>query len=316
MKLPYFTTDELIKAIKRNVTVPVSQKTFQDEDFIAFLNEEMSLGLVPQIMKMKEDYLLTIVNIPIEAGLREYQIPARAVGNKLKELAYVDGNGNICEMTKVDIGDLPFWNNEQRNNSVPYAYFIANNVINLISTFNVASGFLQFTYYMRPNQLVMLKDVGIVQSIDTITGQVFLDKVPTDFNVNKQYDVVQQISPHKCLTIDLTITGLNTVNKSVTFATVPTGLKVGDHLTLAQQSAIPQIPSDMHPILGHRAGRRCVSAQGDTEAVQVTTGMVNEFQENSMNIISDRVEDSPKKIVGNRNLIRTGISRKRYRFRG
>lgn len=316
MSLPYFTTDELIKAIKRNNAVPTSQSTFQDEDFIAFLNEEMSLGLVPQVMKMKEDYLQTELNIAIQANINQYEIPSRAVGNKAKEIAYKDNNGNILEMTKIDKGDLPFYNQSRKDTSTPYAYYIQNNVINLVSVINNGSGFLQITYYMRPNQLVLVKDVGIIQSINTVNNEIFLDKIPSGFSTSKLYDIVQVASPHKCLDIDLSVVSINTVNKSIILSELPSGLKVGDHFCLAQTSAIPQIPSDMHPILAHRAGRRCVAAQGDNEAVQVSSGMVNEFQENSMNIISDRVEDSPKKITGHRNIIRGGIASRRYRFRG
>lgn len=316
MALPYYTTDSLISAIKRNNNIPVSQRTFTNEDFIAFLNEEMSLGLVPQVMKMKEDYLLTIVNIPIEVNKTQYEIPARAVGNKVKEIAYLDDSGNVLEMTKVDIGNLPFYNSTRSNNQIPYAYYIANNVINLITTFNTSSGYLQITYYMRPNQLVLLEEVGIVKNINTLTNEITLDKIPSQFSTSETYDVVQSTSPHKCLTIDISVSAINQVNKSVTVSSIPSGLKVGDHFCLAQTSAIPQIPSDMHPILAHRAGRRCMSSQGDNEAVQVSSGMVNEFQQNSEVLISDRVEDSPKLITNHRSIIRSGLSRRRYRYRG
>lgn len=316
MAVSYLTTDDLIKSIKRNNAVPTSQVTFTDEDFIAFLNEEMSLSLVPQLMSVKEDYLLVIEKIPIEAGKIRYEIPARAAGNKVKEISYGDTAGNTFEMTKVDLSNLPFYNHVRKLNQAPYTYYIANNEINLISTFNTASGFLQVTYYMRPNQLVMLKDVGVIQNINTITGEVTLDKIPSKFSVTQQYDIIQSNSPHKCLETDLSVVAINPVNKSVTLAEIPEGLKVGDHFCIAFETAIPQIPSDMHAILAHRAGRRCMSAQGDNEAVQVSSGILNELQKNSMDLVTDRVEDSPKIITNHRTILRSGISRRRYRYRG
>ncbi len=314
--LPYYTTDSLIEAMKRSFNIPVSQRTFQNADFIAFLNEEMSLALVPEIMKMKEDYLLTTVNIPLIGNVLQYEIPYRAAGNKLREIAYRDVNQNLFEMTKINIGNLPYYNYIRSSNNMPYAYHITNNVINLVSNYSSDNGTLEISYYMRPNQLVLLENVGIIQSIDTNTNEVFLDKIPTGYSVNVKYDVVQNTSPHKCLAIDLNITAINTVNKSVTLASLPTGLKVGDHFCLAQTTAIPQIPSDMHPILAQRAGRRCMGSQGDAEAVQVSSGIINEFQENAMTLISDRVDDSPKVIVNNRSPLSRGIFNRRSRFRG
>lgn len=316
MAVSYLTTDDLIKSIKRNFTIPTSQNTFTDEDMIAFLNEEMALSLVPQLMSVKQDYLLVMDKLAIEPNKVKYEIPARAAGNKVKEISYLDGGGNTLEMTKVDISNLPFYNYVRRNNQLPYTYFIVNNEINIISTFNVPSGFLQVTYYMRPNQLVMLKDVGVIRNIDTLTGEIFLDKLPSKFNVNEKYDVIQSNSPHKCLAIDLNITTINPVNKSVTLAELPDGLKVGDHFCIALETAIPQIPSDMHPVLAHRAGRRCLVAQGDNEGVQVGTGIINEFQEKTMDLVSDRVEDSPKLVTNHRSILRAGITRRRFRYRG
>jgi hypothetical protein len=316
-KLPYYTTDSLIDAIKRNNSIPSHQKTFTNDDFIAFLNEEMSLGLVPQVMKMKEDYLKTTVYIPLQANVKQYELPVRAVGNKASEISYIDPNDNVCEMTKIEISDLPFYN-DARNNNTLYAYYIENNVINLVSNIITATGDLAVTYYMRPNQLVLLEEVGIIESINRSTGEIFVDAIPTGFSVTADYDFVQCTSPHKCLEIDLSPASINAVTNTITFAVadIPDNLKVGDHIALAQQSAIPQIPSDLHPMLAHRAGKRCLASLGDTEAFQVASAIHNEFEKNTEQLIGDRVEASPKKIVNRRGNLRGGLTSRRSRFRG
>lgn len=317
MKLPYFTTDELIKSIKRNNNVPEHQSTFTSEDFTAFLNEEMSLGLVPQVVRMKENYFLTTLDVPLVANVSRYEIPTRAIGNKTREVSYVDSTGNVCEMTCIQVGDLPFYNEQSANS--PYAYYIENNEIVLLTDVTASpTGSLSISYYMRPNQLVLLADVGIIQTIDRNTGEIFLNSIPTDFSTSKVYDLIQYTSPHKCLDIDVAITALNTVNKSITVAVadIPTNLKAGDHFCIAQQSAIPQIPSDLHPILAHRAGKRCLAALGDTEAYAIATNTLTEFEKNSENLIDDRVEDSPRKIVNRRSILSGGLSSRRNRYRG
>lgn len=317
MKSSYFTTDDLIASIKRRASIPIHQSLFTNDDFIAFLNEEMSLGLVPSIMAMKEDYLLRTLYVPLVQNQYAYELPNRAVGNKAREIAYIDQSNNTLEMTRIMIGDLPFYNNG-RNYNNPYAYYIENNTFNLISTVNVTTGSFAVSYYIRPNQLVLLKDVGVIQAIDRTTGEIFLDKIPTDFSVNKVYDMVQLMSPHKSLNIDQAIASINPVNKSITMdaSQIPSNLKVGDHFCIAEQSAIPQIPSDLHVVLAHRAAARCLEALGDMQGLQAANAKLAEFEEKTQNLIDDRVEDSPKKIKNYRSLIRSGLSSRRYRFRG
>lgn len=315
--LPYYTTDTLIESIKRRAAIPINQKTFTNDDFIAFLNEEMSLGLVPSVLRMKEDYFLITIDIPLQSNKNQYEIPVRAIGNKVREISFKNDNGDIFEMTRIQVGDLPYYNVDNGSQWI-YAYYIANNVINLMTSTPVTSGFLSISYYIRPNQLVLLSQVGIIQSIDRTTGEIFLDKVPEGFSVTKPFDLVQQTSPHKCLSIDLTPTGINTLTRTITLdiTQIPDNLKVGDHFCLAQQSAIPQIPSDLHVILAHRAAARCLEAQGDLEGLQAANAKLAEFESNTQNLIDDRVEDSPKKIVNRHGSIRRGLSGRRYRFRG
>lgn len=315
--LPYYTTDTLIESIKRRAAIPTSQKTFKNEDFIAFLNEEMSLGLVPSVLRMKEDYLLVTVDIPLEQNKTQYTIPVRAIGNKVREISYKDANGNVYEMTRIQVGDLPYYNVDNNRNYL-YAYYIANNVINLMTAAPVLSGFLSISYYIRPNQLVMLANVGVIQSINRTTGEIFLDKIPTGFSVTADFDLVQHTSPHKCLSIDLSVTSVNALTKSVVvdISNIPEQLSAGDHFCLAQQSAIPQIPSDLHVILAHRAAARCLEAQGDLEGLQAANAKLAEFEKNTENLIDDRVEDSPKKLINRSSHIRSGLTNRRNRFRG
>lgn len=313
--LPYYTTDTLIESIKRRAAIPTSQSTFKNEDFIAFLNEEMSLGLVPSVLRMKEDYLLVTLDIPLEQNKTQYTIPVRAIGNKVREISFKDTNDNVLEMTRIQIGDLPYYSS---NNNSLYAYYIANNVINLMSATPTVSGFLSISYYIRPNQLVMLANVGVIQSINRTTGEIFLDKIPSGFSVTADFDLVQHTSPHKCLSIDLSVTSVNALTKSVVvdIANIPEQLSAGDHFCLAQQSAIPQIPSDLHVILAHRAAARCLEAQGDLEGLQAANAKLAEFEKNTENLIDDRVEDSPKKLVSRHSHIRSGLTNRRNRFRG
>src|SRR5574343_458795 len=98
------TTSKLLKSIKVRAMVPNSSITFSDEDLIDFLNEEMQIGMVESILQMKDDYLVFKEVVPIETSKKNYTIPERALGNKVREISFVDGN-NEYEMTQIAVDD-------------------------------------------------------------------------------------------------------------------------------------------------------------------------------------------------------------------
>lgn len=311
------TSDDLIASVKRRAFLPNQQNTFLNKDFLAFADEEMAMAIVPMILRMHEDYLLYTDIVAVENNISRYAIPYRAVGNKLKELAFQDATGNVFPMTRIDISELPYYN--QQAYGRPYAFYVENNEIVLAPTNTyVSSGvFLRMSYFMRPNSLVMLNEVGIITSIDRMTGTLQLSNLPEAFNITKQVDLVQVRSPNKLLKFDISPTAINTTSKTVmlNISDIPDSLSIGDHICLAMQSAIPQIPSDMHVLLPLRVSARCLEAMGDTEGLQSANQKIGESDKQAEALIDNRVDEAPRRIVNRNASIRAGLSR-RGRFRG
>lgn len=314
----YYTSNQLIESVKRRALVPSNQNTFVDTDFLAFADEEMNIGLVPSVVQMHEDYFLYTQDLAIDPSKKKYTIPYRAIGNKLREVSYVDAQGNVYEMTRIGVGDLPFYNNSYTHNRA-YAFYISNNEICLVpDNLTLSSGtFLRVSYYIRPNCLVLLEKVAVISSINTTTGEIQLSNLPSEFNANSLFDFLQVKSPHKTLNFDISAVSINTTSKVITFNTndLPTNLTVGDHIALAEQCAIPQVPSDLHVVLAHRVAARCLEALGDVEGLQAANQKLIEMEVKTQNLIDNRVEDAPKKISNRHSILRRGASR-RYRFRG
>ncbi len=312
------TSDDLIKSVKRRAMVPGSQHTFEDEDFLAFADEEMSMGLVPAIIRMHEDYLLYTESVPLIANTTRYQIPYRAVGNKLREVSYKDSNGNIFEMTRITKEDLPYYNGSANNSNI-HAFYIENNEVCLVpEKLNVVSGFLDISYYMRPNSLVLLEKVSVITAIDRTTGEISVNSIPAGYSVTTPMDFIQVKSPHKTLNFDMSPSVVNITNVSITFNPddIPVNLMVGDHVTLATQSAIPQVPSDLHVVLAHRVSARCLEAMGDLEGLQAANQKLSELEAQTQTLIDDRVEGAPRKIVNRHASLRSGLYSRRFGFRG
>ena len=311
------TTNKLIESVKRRASIPENQSTFDEEDFLAFANEELGLSLIPAIMRLHEDYFLYRETQVLEDNEDTYPIPERAIGNKLRELQYIDQNNNHFEMTRISVGDIPDYQGLFTQNHA-YTYFVENNNIKLLpQTQGNTSGSLLFFYYIRPNELVSESRVGIITNINRTTGEITLDKAPVNFSLNIKYDMYKSESPHSHLNIDLTATAYNSTTQTITFATtdIPDELVVGDHISQKCESIIPQIPADLHVLLAQYIAERILESQGDTEGLRNAIAKTAKMEERAGTIIDNRIDDAPIKLVNRNGLLRFGLHSKRYRRR-
>src|SRR5688500_12240627 len=99
------TSEELIDSVKRRASIPESQATFIDTDFLAMADEETSIGLVPSILSFHEEYFVYTEDVALVDEQLAYAIPYRAIGNRLRDLCYVDSSGNEYPMTRVNPED-------------------------------------------------------------------------------------------------------------------------------------------------------------------------------------------------------------------
>jgi hypothetical protein len=318
----FYTSTDLIKSIKSRCLVPTSQSTFTEQDFLDFATEEMNMAVVPLVLEANQDYYLVTENVPIVQGVLAYDIPYRAIGNKIRDVSLSDANGNnLKELVRLNVGDLYAYNGSYGDGTVgSNAFYVANNQIVFVGPQTNYGQFLRISYYLRPNSLVPNEEVGVIESIDYNTGIITLSNYPEAFaltaSLNKPLDFIQQKSPHKILSYDVagfTVTDSNLKTITLNPADIPTNLVEGDRVAFAMQTDIPQIPSDMHVLLAHRVATRILEAIGDSEGLQNANQKLAELQKNANSLIHNRVEDAPRKVTNFRGTLRSGLVRNRIR---
>ena len=155
MATPYYTADDLIKAIKRKILMPIAQQTFSEEDILDFVNEEMTISMIPDILQYKEEYFVTTKDVALVDNQQRYGIPERAIGLKLRDLFWKDTSGNIYDMTRVNEEDTAFFQNNITATRTIHKYYLQGNDVVLAPTVQgTTAGFLLFVYYLRPNNIV------------------------------------------------------------------------------------------------------------------------------------------------------------------
>lgn len=162
---PWYTSSDLIEAIKRKISFPVSQNTFSEEDLLKFANEEVMIAQVPSILSFHEEYFVTTELVPLVLYQNRYAVPDRAIGLKLRDIFYQDISGNLFEMTRINSDDRAFFQNNVSANEAIYKFYLeGNDVVLTPKLMNNPNGNLLFVYFLRPNQLVPNDQAAIVQS--------------------------------------------------------------------------------------------------------------------------------------------------------
>jgi hypothetical protein len=373
-------TGDLIRSIKRRAFIPSSQETFTDEDLLEMATEEVNLGLVPLIERMHEEHLVYYIEVELELNKKRYPIPARAHGNKLRDVALVDENDNVFEMHRYSINELSDFSNTTAYINARGFYLENNDVILTNFQTNIGQK-LRLYFYMRPNVLVLESMGASILSISdeveddqispvsgsmtslvpsgsktiitssnhglpsnskvrisstgfTIDGNVYavsiidantfsigatipstgtsgtftlsidvkklsLDSFPKKFNLatSTHFDFVQHISPNKIMYYDIPVNKKDDSVFTISFpADAFSELPVGSHVTVAEDSIVPNIPTELHPILAQRVAVSCLEAMGDEANKQSAERKLAAMEKDAGTFLDNRVEGAQQKI--------------------
>lgn len=232
--------------------LPENMTAIREQDFLQFANEEMDLGVVPHVLLYHENYLLIEEDVIINPNQNRYAIPHRAVGNKLKNVAYVDNSGNIYEMTRIQLDDLPY---QQYVLSAGFnKFYVEGDEIVVVPMQNFQlTGSFRFYYYLRPNQLVAEIDVTKLTSVDYNKGIVTVENIPEIFQGITAFDITSSKSPFRLAAKEVVPTQLATTT------------------TLTYTFGIPQIYNMVCPIKASITPGSFVTVNDDTSGLGLNT---------------------------------------------
>lgn len=155
---PYLTSRDLIETVKLNSAFPLAQVTYSEEDILKFANHELFLAQVPSVLQYHEDYFSFRESVPLKINKSRYDIPYRAIGQKIYDVYYNDPNagGHLRKLNRIDSADKAFFQFNNNGYITPaHYYFEGNQVCLTIDIGEGITGDLIFVYYLRPNNLVL-----------------------------------------------------------------------------------------------------------------------------------------------------------------
>jgi hypothetical protein len=286
-----YTSTYLLQSLKRRGLIPTSASTFAASDFYKVLDEEVQTFIVPLLLEVREEYLVAYEDESIVSGTDEYDIPERAIAGKLRDVALSDGNGGFRPLSRFEPDHV---DSLSTSISGSLGFYLRGNKV--VLTGSPASGTLRFTYYQRPNRVVATDAVGEITAINTGTRVVTVSgSVPSTFTTSVTYDFVKGTPGFELRGKDLSASAVGA--SSVTFsATLPTDLAVGDFVCLANETPIPQVPVETHPLLAQRATATILHALGDPKA-KASYELAADMEKRILKVLSPRVEGANRFVI-------------------
>jgi len=291
-------SSKLIKSIKRKAMIPEDQDTFDTEDFLEMINEEIQMHALPHLLTVHEEYLVYPIDIPVVEGQNAYDIPYRAVGNKLRDAHYIDANGDILrEMSRISLEELA---DHQYYNDSNYTglFYVQNNKVIIIGTAPQQNASIRMYIYLSPSDLVEEKFTGKITSIDRNTGIISVDNFPNDFSTVMEFDFVTHKNPNSLVSFNTEVISTDITTKSITMdvANISDDLKVGDYVCKVEETPVPQLPSELHPVLAQRVAIACLESLNDTEGISNAQRKLMESEKQTWDLVDNRVEGANQKI--------------------
>lgn len=279
------TTEDFIKAVRRQASIPVSQITFENSDFIDMAGGEMQTYLLPFIDRVNEEFFLADDDQTFVAGSK-YRIHRRAAGCVLRDVKLVFG-GKETSPHRVSYDE-----NEKRN----FGYFIRGQYVHFVGIVT-APETVRLVYIMRPNKLVLATSATTIVSKTATT--VTLTSTPSNFATPSTYDIIRSKEP-----FDFCEKGYDRAGSiAANVLTFSDGLgtddfSVGDYVAMAGESPVVQLPEPAAWLLAQQVALRCLEALGDGDGMTAAMSTRMAMEANVKQLMTQRVKGDPQTIVG------------------
>jgi|GEM_PF-3449807 len=296
------TVDSFLEDVKRRITVPANQALLSSANILVMSDKAMREKVVPALMKVRQNFFLKDYTETLVADQAAYGIPYRSIGRTLHEIKLRHGTAltsNQSNLAQLEISDL---HNYSTSSGVPEGFYFRGDKV-VLSPAPVSASYQMLGWYpLQPSRHCLVEDAALVVSIAGST--VTCSNVPATMIAGAVVDFVQAKSGSSILSMDIAITGINTLD--IVFATgaVPTDLVAGDYISIKQTSPVIQLPDEAIPLLELWTCHRVLGAISDFEGMAALKGEADMVLSDLTNILNPRMKSEPVKIMNRNGLLR------------
>lgn len=289
-----FGATTMLASIRRRASIPTTAVNGStDADLLRLANEELQLGLIADILAVREEYFVRDFNHTIDTAVASYRLPKRAIGGKLRSVRLVDSNG-------VESDPLPRVEPERAgsygNTGQTTGYYLKGNNVVLVPSANTTCPTLRLSYFIRPSEIVATGPQGVT----IVVGGVFTVPATTGFSTSTACDLVAGTVPHEHLAVDIYPTAVGVT--TITFATadipsVSSLAAAGVLICLAEQTPVAQLPVELVNVLCQRVACTYLEASGQLQELTSAQKKLAEMERKAMTLISPRDDAGERKSI-------------------
>lgn len=297
---PQYLVDEMVTDIKSEYITPTSQNLFELDDTIKIIDKAMRSKIIPLINSVMGEYWVNLHDQQV-SGAASYTIPKRSSGAMLRDVVFVDPQGNEIELTQLSPVQIkstfPF------GYQLPlymFGYYMQDDQVFLYpqQAITATAYTLRMKFLRRPNNLTSVTNCGRVTAI--ASNIITVDNIPTDWSTSTTFDIIQDFPQFNSIDDDASITNINTLTNQITLTSAPSSLAVGMYLCPTLMSCIPQIPYEAYDLLIAASAARLARALGDSQGLQLAEKNYEDISSGFVKLADPRVQGG-RKIIVNRN---------------
>ena len=303
-----YTSTGMIASIKRRISLPDAQNLYTPDDLVKFMGDELSSTVEPLIHSVQQEYWVVRQDLPLVAGQTNYTLPIRGIVNGLRLVTLVDTMGNEMEFPRLQPeyqASAYSWLSPYTV-SVLYGFTFEDDHIVVFPQSAVGNPTMsvRFRYERQPSQIVQTIEAA---QITAVAGNIVtVSSYPSSWTTALLFDIIKGTPQFVSKGDDLTITLLDPILNQITFTALPSTVVVGDWVSVANTSPIPQIPYQLFPYLAQAVATKCLEGLSDLEPLQEAQKKLGLMKEDLLKMMQPRDMGNVQTVVNRSGLFNNG----------
>lgn len=307
---PDYTVTRLISSIKRRITLPDAQNLYSDDDLIEFMGDELSSTIVPLIHSVQQEYWVYVHDVTLVQNQTDYKIPIRGCANGLRLVTMLDTNNNeiAYPLLRPELVASAYNWLSPYSTSTLYGFYLQDDHIVMFPNSVVTNPVnrIRFRFERQPNQPCDVSEAAHITAINTGTGVITVDNIPSDWTTGDSFDWINGQIAFQSKGDDLTISAIDSVLLTITVDDLPSDAAVGDWFCFAGTSPVPQVPYQMFPFLAQITANLCMAGLADMEPYADGKRKEEKMKEDLLKLMQPRDMGNVQTLVNRDGLFNNG----------
>lgn len=284
-----YTTTGFLASVKRRVMLATQTETFDNADILAIATEELQSYVFPFLMSVREEYAVAITDVAFTSATAYYELPELAAGDKVRDVLLLRDD-KYWQLDRIEPERIQ---DHAATATYPYGFSFQGTKIQLIPAPS-ASGTVRIKYFHRPGWLIPLTSAAAITSVSGTTVGLAAN-LPNSAQ-GSRISVVSGRAPYYTVASGTIATNTSPTSKVLSVNVQTAGAEVGDYLCYVGESPIPQVPTELHPLLVARTIYAIYVAQGDGRAGEALQNC-ELLKKNLLTVLTPRSEGNARYII-------------------